>query len=159
MRFLNFQSTDEIDNILYRFSFYYAKEKHNIFTSWFTPYYNSRNGIHIYIKNNWVWGYYETGERGTQNALHSSKNWFYIKLSKKSNKTYAKGIIIEDIFLLPALFVTTLIQAVRFIYFGNRDNLFIAVITLIFVLIFFNPTYETNKKIYDTIKSILAREP
>ncbi len=156
MRFLSFQSTDEIDNILYRFSIYYAKEKHNIFTSWFTPYYNSRNGIHTYIKNNWVWGYYETGERGTQNMLHSSKNWFYVKLSKKSNKTYAKGIIIEDIFLLPALLVATLIQAVRFIYFGNSDNLFIAVITLIFALIFFKPTYETNKKIYDTIKSILV---
>ncbi len=155
MRFLNFKSTNEIDNILYRFSSYEAKEKHSIFTSWFTPYYDSRIGIHTYIKNNWVWGYYETGERGTQNMLHSSKNWFYANLYKKNNKVHIKGIIIEDIFLVPALFVATLIQSVRFIYSGNGDNLLISVITLVFALIFFKPTYEVNKKIFDTIKSII----
>lgn len=158
MRFFNVQSTDEIDNILYKFSNYYAQEKHSIFTSWFTPYYNSRIGIHTYINDNWVWGYYETGKRGTQNMLLSSKSWFYINLKTKNNKTFAKGMVIEDIFLLPALFSTTLIQTIRFLCFGNNDCLSIAFITLIFALFFLKPTYETNKKLYDTVISVLFGE-
>ena len=62
MRIFKIKTQTSVESILNEFGELYEYESHNIFNSVFTPFNSSRVGIHAYLKEDRVSGYYENGK-------------------------------------------------------------------------------------------------
>lgn len=152
-----FKSSDEIDNILYRFSVYRAEEEHNIFTSWFTPYYDSGVGIHTYTKNR-LWGYYENG-LATHSSLQllRSKSWFFIKIKETNEGKVIKELIVGDIYLILGIYLVLFSQLLNIILNHNPNSFMGLIFMLIFGFFFLRHSYNEQNKLYDDLIMLLNK--
>lgn len=92
MRLFKVRSKSSMNEILERFDQFSESESHNMLTSFFETYYSSRIGIHSYIDEKKVRGYYETGKQyAGGRRLISQKNWFFLTVNKTKNGITVKG--------------------------------------------------------------------
>lgn len=105
MRFFKFKTSERKQDIIWKFNSLRAMEPHKIFT-FSDDYYENRIGLHTYINEDIIKGYYESGRINRFDSLESEKAWFYGKLIERNGICQFRGVIffstvLIDIFGLP----------------------------------------------------------
>ena len=159
MKFIKLKSDIDIDEILNEFNFYRAQEKHNIITSWFTPYCDSRVGIHVYIKDNFVYGYYENGNTSISGkSLGRIKSWFFIMLRRRNNVTLVNGVVIGDIILSAFCYALICLEILKCLNNTVKDNMADLFGSLFFGGLFLFLLSKEKTILFDNIKNIFKNK-
>lgn len=153
MRFMHFRSKQTKEEIYSKLEALEAQENHNMFSIF--EYYNfNRIGLHVYLENDRLKGYYEDGSRTRQEELQPTKVWFLGRISEKNNECEFKGIIIYSPLISISFFIALNIAIVAFL--RGSQGAILELVFVVFVVSMFSiniiknmtATYERLKKMF-----------
>lgn len=141
MRFFNFKTSKNKEDIIWKFSRLRAVEQHKIF-AFFDDYCDNRIGLHTYINGDMIKGYYESGRLTRHESLGSTKVWFYGKVVEKKGVCHFRGIIVYSTILIEIFGI------LQYIYDPTP------IWPILFLMYLFFIVYEENE-MYECIKNIM----
>lgn len=131
------------DYIISRFEAFREYENHNYWNI-FDFYESDRIGIHTYINQNRVKGYFEDGTITRLGDLQRIKPWFYASVKSKNGVSVIKGVIFPHPVFWILFMGSLLVSIIDFIYRGGEA--FIELLFMLFVFYIFSKTEIQNQK-------------
>ena len=158
MKFFKLTTSSNYDTIINLFDRFIETEQHHILTSYFNQYKSFRKGIHAYVEDKEIRGYYENGLTTHSNSqLLRSKSWFFIKIKETIDGKIIKGLIVGDVLLTLGIY-SVLISQLMNVVLNNNPNSFIGFsIMLIFGFFFLRHSYKEQNNLYDDLITLLNK--
>lgn len=158
MKFFKLTTNSNYDTIINLFDRFIETEQHDILTSYFNQYNSFRKGIHAYVEDKEIRGYYENGLTTHSNSqLLRSKSWFFIKIKETIDGKIIKGFIVGDVLLTLGIY-SVLISQLMNVVLNNNPNSFIGFsFMLIFGFFFLRHSYKEQNNLYNDLITLLNK--
>ena len=153
MMFLKTKINKSFLEIQNKLVYYYENESHCPFLL-IENYNSNRIGLHIYINNNNIRGYYENGFLTRYRSLRHNKTWFWGYFIEKENYCIFKCVIQARPLVWLLLTIVLMLSFVWLFIKGISDIGEFSII-LILTLVFAYIDYREEQKLYNELLKIL----